>query len=381
MARILYLSYTGMTESLGKSQVLSYIKETSKSNQMYLISVEREQVDEALKNEIFSSGFQWVYFYAKKNKILNFALIIYIYIYSLFLCKKHKVEIVHARSYLMGIVGMLLKKTAKIKYLFDARGFWFDELYENGRVKSSRLYGWLKGIESSLYRNADHVITLTHSSLPVISNMVGSTDNVTVIPTCVDLDHFDYRKYTSKDRHRTIKLAYVGSVAQRYLFDDVARLVKKLSDNINNLEFHIFTKDCELAQEICSKYHLEPIIKTVGFNDMPEELATIDCSIFFMKRTPGTLAMAPTKFAEFLAMGIPSIVNDKGSDVVNVVEKKSAGVVIRDFSNATPVVSFLQNSVDKESLRTLASDIYSLSDAVKKTNVIYQELNLKTRSL
>ena len=80
-------------------------------------------------------------------------------------------------------------------------------------------------------------------------------------------------------------------------------------------------------------------------------------------------------------MGIPSIVNDNGSDVVNVVEKKSAGVVIRDFSNATPAVSFLQNSVDKESLRTLASDIYSLSDAVKKTNVIYQELNLKTRSL
>ena len=381
MPRILYLSYTGMTESLGKSQVLSYIKETSKSNQMYLISLEREQVDEVLKNNISECDFQWIYFYAKKNKALNFALIIYIYMYSLFLCKKHKIQIVHARSYLMGAVAMLLKKTAKVKYLFDARGFWFDELYENGRIKSSRLYGWLKRIESRLYRNADYVITLTHSSLPVISKMVGSTDNVTVIPTCVDLDHFDYRKHMSNDRHKSINLAYVGSVAQRYLFDDVARLVKKLSDSVNNLEFHIFTKDRELAHEICSKYHLAPIIKTSGFEDMPKELSTIDCSIFFMKKTPGTLAMAPTKFAEFLAMGIPSIVNDNGSDVVNVVERNSAGVVIRNFSNVTHVVSFLQNTVDKERLRKIASDIYSLSDAVVKTNVIYKELELKTRSL
>ena len=42
MNNILYISLTGMTEPLGRSQVLEYLIELSKKNKIYLISFERE---------------------------------------------------------------------------------------------------------------------------------------------------------------------------------------------------------------------------------------------------------------------------------------------------------------------------------------------------
>jgi len=41
--RVLYISYDGLMEPLGESQVLSYLKGLSKSYQIYLLSFEKKQ--------------------------------------------------------------------------------------------------------------------------------------------------------------------------------------------------------------------------------------------------------------------------------------------------------------------------------------------------
>jgi hypothetical protein len=49
MSKVLFISLTGMTESLGCSQVLEYLIDLSKENKIYLISFEREDDSETLK--------------------------------------------------------------------------------------------------------------------------------------------------------------------------------------------------------------------------------------------------------------------------------------------------------------------------------------------
>ena len=41
---------------------------------------------------------------------------------------KKKINIVHARSFIPGLIGFILKKiNPKIKLIYDIRGFWVDE--------------------------------------------------------------------------------------------------------------------------------------------------------------------------------------------------------------------------------------------------------------
>ena len=57
--KALYIAYDGMTDPLGQSQVLSYLKELSKSYSFHLISFEKEEVYEKRKATIkdFIKGF------------------------------------------------------------------------------------------------------------------------------------------------------------------------------------------------------------------------------------------------------------------------------------------------------------------------------------
>ena len=90
--KILYLSYNGMMESLGDSQVLSYLYKLSKEYDYYLISLEKpddlknSEAFNALKLKIEQHGIHWLpitYKTSKLGKVLNFLNFIraFFYIY------------------------------------------------------------------------------------------------------------------------------------------------------------------------------------------------------------------------------------------------------------------------------------------------------------
>ena len=72
MNTILYLSLTGMTEPLGRSQVLEYLSSLSEANKICLISFERKdsiqsrQVNE-IQKLVSSVGIEW-YFLEYSNR-------------------------------------------------------------------------------------------------------------------------------------------------------------------------------------------------------------------------------------------------------------------------------------------------------------------------
>jgi len=40
---------------------------------------------------------------------------------------RHRLRIVHARSYVPSVMALAIKRLTGVKYLFDMRGFWADE--------------------------------------------------------------------------------------------------------------------------------------------------------------------------------------------------------------------------------------------------------------
>ena len=51
---------------------------------------------------------------------------------ALWLTLRHRVQLVHARSYVPALIGLLIKRLTGAHLLFDMRGFWADERIDGG---------------------------------------------------------------------------------------------------------------------------------------------------------------------------------------------------------------------------------------------------------
>ena len=160
--KVLYISYDGMTDPLGQSQVIPYLIGLSKlGHQISIISCEKKDkfakqskfINEILK----SNNIAWYpvsysklpSVFAKQfnlNRINKKAIAIY---------KEKKFELVHCRSYMAALIGLKLKQKYGIKFLFDMRGFWANERIDGGiwnlnNIIHKRFYNFFKKKEINI---------------------------------------------------------------------------------------------------------------------------------------------------------------------------------------------------------------------------------------
>ena len=178
--QILYLSYTGMLEPLGASQVLSYVKQLSHHYSFTILCFERkedllkQEEKNTLINELARYNIKWVfqeYLPGGKYYLKN--------VWSMYhaaqkIVQQKKVVLIHARGYLPGMISLWLKKRNKgVKTLFDTRGFWFDEKVDVGDWKQDGIAHTIaKKIEKSLYLKCKHLIAITINLKPPLISMM-----------------------------------------------------------------------------------------------------------------------------------------------------------------------------------------------------------------
>ena len=115
MKRVLYITYDGILEPLGESQVLNYLEILSDNHQIHLLSFEKKEDIKNInklnniKKRCSSSKIQWFYITYRKSILGTFYNILTGVIYSIFVEIRHKKEIVHTRSYLSSLIGLVLK--------------------------------------------------------------------------------------------------------------------------------------------------------------------------------------------------------------------------------------------------------------------------------
>ncbi|MEO5563216.1 MAG: glycosyltransferase, partial [Chitinophagaceae bacterium] len=129
--KVLYISYDGMTDPLGQSQVIPYLQGLSKHGyKITLLSFEKKLRFQKLSPQIRAlldeSGIEWEpLFFSKRPPLLA-------KIYDIWrmqrlakkLHKRRKFDLVHCRSYVSAEAGLRLWKQHKVPFLFDMRGFW-----------------------------------------------------------------------------------------------------------------------------------------------------------------------------------------------------------------------------------------------------------------
>jgi glycosyltransferase involved in cell wall biosynthesis len=396
MACVLYITYNGLLEPLGQSQVFQYLKKLANNHKIILVSYEKAhdwaQVPkrDALMKLVKDAGILWLplrYHKRPSGLATLYDLIVGIFV-CVYLSVRHRTEITHARSYIPSVIALILKRLFKKRYLFDMRGFWADERVDGGIWQpNSRLYHLAKWFEKKFLTHADVVVSLTHAGVTAMRQfpyLKNRPPQFEVIPTCTNLDLFQPIQHSKNKKADLFTLGYVGSVGTWYLFDQVLECFKILLKICPDSRLLIINRsEHEYIQERLRMYGISE--KTVEMK--AAEHATVgaiiaqemDAGIFFIKPVFSKKASSPTKMGEFLACGIPCLANSNVGDVEKILVDE-VGVVIHDFSAHEQeqairnLLSLVENPETKKRCVAVAHQYFSLDNGVRTYEQIYHSL-------
>ena len=390
---VLYISYDGMLEPLGQSQVIAYLEGLAEEYRFHLISFEKGKdwankgKREALRARLTAARIVWHPLAYHKTPTVPATLfdIGHGTATALRIAVLNRVKIVHARSYLPALMGRQVKRLTGAKLLFDMRGLWADERTDGGIWPAGgRIYRAVKALEKSLLLACDAAVTLTHSSAREIggfSYLQGGALTLRVIPTCADLDRFAPQPAIAPD---TFTLGYVGSVGTWYLFDEVLECFKLIAARrpdarllVVNRNEQTFIAD-RIAAHGIDRSRIE--ITSADHRDVPAMMARMTVGAAIIKPVYSKVASAPTKLAEYLGCGVPCLGNTDVGDMEDVLEGERTGVALTDFSPADRagaidrLFALLEDPGLPARCRAVAERRFSLDTGVADYRTLYREL-------
>lgn len=390
---ILYISYDGMLEPLGQSQVLSYLEKLAGDYRIRLISFEKKEdwVDgeerERIRSRIAAAGIAWIPLrYHKAPTAPATAFDIFLgTIAALYQTIRHRIAIVHARSYVPALMALVVKRLTGAKFLFDMRGFWADERLDAGIWPAgSRLYRTAKRLEKNFLCGADHVVTLTQASALEIRRFRYLRDSpppITIIPTCADLSRFRRR---SGPRDRPFTLGFVGAAGTWSLFDQVLVCFEMLLDERPDARLLIVNRnEHDFIRQRIAERGIEPAridLVEASHEDVPALISRMSAGAAVRKQAYSQLACAPTKLAEYLGCGVPCLANEGIGDVKALLEESRVGIVLHDFSpdevrdGMRRLLKLTQEKDIEERCVAAAQRHFSLESGARSYNEIYRQL-------
>ncbi len=402
---VLYLSYDGMTDPLGQSQVLPYLRGLAKQGyNIHLVSYEKpdkfRRYHRHIEKICDEAGIHWhPQDYVIGGSLLNtIRQVSRMRKITFYLYDKHHFGIVHCRSYIAALAGLRLKRKKGVRFIFDMRGFWADERVDGGLWRLSNplyrmIYKYFKRKELQFFRESDYTISLTHSgkaeiqSWPKLKNQIS---HIKVIPCCVDLELFDPEKINT-DRKREVRqslgldentyvLGYIGSIGTWYMLSEMLDYFSTLKKRLPDAKF-LFVSG-EKRESILSeaKSHglneADILTTSVLHNEVPAYLSIMDASIFFIRPTFSKKASSPTKQGEIMAMGIPLICNAGVGDTDEIVLKYHSGCVVQHFDRESYESAIPDgNNMDPSETIRGAHEYFSLEEGVKRYLEVYKAVN------
>src|ERR1044072_7374635 len=332
--RVLFISYNGMLEPLGQTQVLPYLRELAKRGvQFTLLSFERDKAFteegqracEKLKRELVEQGIEWHWLrYHQRPSLPATVYDVFAGIrYASGLVRRNKIELVHARSHIPATIALALKSKFGIKMIFDVCGLMAEEYVDSLHWSKGGLrYRVTKAAERRVFAGTDAVVTLTERIWPIIKEwdgLKGREVHHAVVPCCVDLSLFKFSEQQRERLRSELKLGdrftlvYSGSLDGWYLTEEMADFFASIVKKRNDAHLLWLTMGSrERVRQLMSARGIGEenfSIHAVAPKLIPSYLAAGDVGISFIKRCFSKLASSPTKNAEYLACGLPIVIN------------------------------------------------------------------------
>jgi glycosyltransferase involved in cell wall biosynthesis len=381
-----------MLEPLGQSQVIPYLRQlTSEGVRFTLLSFERAPAwgtegllkCKELQRSLAEDGIEWHRLRYHKRPSLPATL------YDIAagiasgqaLVRRNRIEMVHVRSTVPAAIALGLKKLLGIKMIFDVRGLVADEYVDADHWEKAGIkYRLTKSMELRCLAACDGVVTLTESIWQIMKEWPELRERKLahrVVPCCVDLERFRFDEGARAHRRAELEvedkfvLVYSGSVGGWYLTDKMADFFAVLL--ILRPDAHFLWLTNNGRDQVDAVFRGMGVstdrytIKPVSSGDVPSYLSASDSGISFVKPCFSKLASSPTKNAEYLACGLPLVINAGIGDSDSLVLREGVGALVNRFTNqeyaaAASTILGLHGDVDsmRSNSRAVAKKLFDV---------------------
>jgi glycosyltransferase involved in cell wall biosynthesis len=404
--RVLFISYNGMLDPLGQSQVIPYLRALSaRGVRFMLLSFERAKAFgpqgilqcEQLREKLKTDGIEWHWLrYHQRPSIPATIYDVFAgYRKAASLVRRNRIEMVHARGHIPATIALALKRRLGAKMIFDLRGLMAEEYVDAEHWREGGLpYRLTKATERRILAATDGIVTLTERIWPIIKEWEGLRARAVhheVIPCCVDLSLFNFSAEERARRRRELGLAdrftfvYSGSLDGWYLTEEMADFFASFLKL--NREAHLLwltTGSHHRVRELMHKRNIDSknfSVFAVASSDVPSYLAAADAGLAFIKRCVSKLASSPTKNGEYLACGLPLVINAGVGDSDTLIHDWKAGVLIEDFGEedfqeaGREIAAIVARPDVREKARSVAEKVFNLDTvASERYGSLYEKV-------
>ena len=395
---VIFLSYDGALEPLGASQVVAYLERLASRHAITLLSFEKpvDLADSgrvaALRSHLARAGIRWLPLRYHKRPTLPATAwdVLHGIVVAIREVRRRRIGIVHARGYVTALIALVLQRLCGVRFLFDMRGFWADEKLDAGHwTASSATYRVTKRFERRFFASADGIVSLTAAGTAAMRDHgypIRKNVPIEVIPTCTDLERFtpgprdaDLAASLGVTGGRVV--GCVGTMSNWYLRGPMLQYLAHVTSVFEDLTVLVVTQeDQDRLRRDAIAAGLPPArlrMTRVAFAEMPRYVRLMDVGLFFIKATFSKKGSMATKLGEFLATGVPVIINDGVGDSGEIVRKDGVGIVLPEltceaFRASRWDVEALLNDPDiARRCRASATEHFDLERGVTKYEALY----------
>lgn len=403
--KTLFITYNGATGPLIRSQGIPYLKGLSRAGiGCILLTFEKPGADKAsaaaLERELKESDIGWKKLKYHKSPSLPatvFDMLMGILI-GMRITLSHHIDVIHARATVPAVIAYSIACLTGKKFIYDERGLMAEEYADGGIWKRDGfIYKIVRSIEKRLLLRADAVVVLTENIKRFLTDggylpHRGKNLNMHVIPCCVDVERFSpaprdklaFREKIKPGLGGKFIFIYTGSIGTWYMLEEMLDFYVAARSVTPEAHLLVVTHiGREAVRAAWSKRGLsfdDITITGAEFADMPDYLNAADAGMFFINPVLSKRSSCPIKFAEYLACGLPVVINGGIGDTADIVEANRIGVVVRRFSRdeydraARSVIELAKDSDTMKRCRLTAEKSFSLESGIAKYEKVYETL-------
>jgi glycosyltransferase involved in cell wall biosynthesis len=342
----LYICYQSIGEPLTQTQVIAYLEGlASAHHRLLLLTFEpatlKEESVPGIRDRLQEKGIEWHSLrYHKRPTLPATAWDILTGIAcGLHLVRQCKIQLIHARSHVPGLIGVALKRLTGARLLFDVRGLMAEEYVDAGVWPANGLlFRVTKYFERVIVDASDGLVVLTKRGRTLLNDWYDkelSGKPLLVIPCCVDLR----RAPANAPRpDRALTLAYAGKLGGWYLTEQILSFFAIVKRALPGSRFEIWTQSDIAPIEAKLREHniaIETCIGYCGPGDLLTRLSShCDAAIAFIAPCLSKQSSSPTKIAEYLSAGLPVVINPGIGDLDDLIGRLRVGVTVTAFNDA-----------------------------------------------
>ncbi len=275
------------------------------------------------------------------------------------ICTENRINRVHAEAlYSMRVALLLKERLPELKLSFDIHGATPEEEIMGGATQE-RIDAMEKWEKRALEQADLNVIVSKAMGTYLRAKYNYTKDNFFVLPCCVAESRFPEeaaKPLFSLPENRTI-VAYAGTLTTWQCGEEMIRLFAALHACDSNLHFLLLVpeQDHAKARELMAQQGLKEeaaTLKALPYEEVPAALAQAHAGVLLRRNDPVNRVASPTKFAEYLAAGLPVLMTDGIGDYSTFSQEHKVGCVLEE-------AIFEQNPLDKATLETILSFLHN----------------------